>query len=338
MAGAEATSPTKAGGKGPLLGAYLMLGTDEVKVRKSIERLDARLEKTGYAEFNRDRMKGSDVTDPSALRASLDTLPFGSDFRLVIVDDVDAAPKSVTEEIVSYLANPCPTTVLIMTAKKLAKNTRLYKATARLGDKAIVDCATLKRWRLPDRVVSLARDRGKVMSADAAELLVQLIGESMTMLDAEIGKLAVVTGDRGMITAQDVRENVARIAKVNQWDVVNAVSRRDAREAIRLMSLISPSDYLGLYTIILRRIREIITAKSLAERGTPGLGQALARELGQQDWQVKKLPEYARLFTMAELVDGLRTGCACEAALKSGADKTLTMQRWVLRLCSRDAA
>ena len=149
-------------------------GTDEVKVRKSIERLDARLEKTGYAEFNRDRMKGSDVTDPSALRASLDTLPFGSDFRLVIVDDVDAAPKSVTEEIVSYLANPCPTTVLIMTAKKLAKNTRLYKATAKLGDKAIVDCATLKRGRLPDRVVSLARDRGKVMSADAAELLVQL--------------------------------------------------------------------------------------------------------------------------------------------------------------------
>ena len=50
--------------------------------------------------------------------------------RLVHVRNADKLKKTDSEAIISYLKSPCETTVLLLEAEKLAKNTRLYKAIA----------------------------------------------------------------------------------------------------------------------------------------------------------------------------------------------------------------
>ena len=125
-----------------LLAAYVTVGTDELKACRVFERMDKRLEEAGGdLDFDREVFAGDKLDDPALLRSSLDVLPFTSEMRLVVLHDVDKAPKPVTEAIVSYLENPNPTTVLLMSASKLAKTTRLYKAVAKFGTGAIIDCA-----------------------------------------------------------------------------------------------------------------------------------------------------------------------------------------------------
>ena len=316
----------------PLLPAYLAVGTDELKRRHVVERLDARLEKAGGdPAFNREELDGSTTIEPAHLRSILDTLPFGSDFRLVVFNDVDKASKALTEEIVTYLANPCPTTVLMMTAAKQPKTTRLYKAVAKLGDKAILDCAPKKRWELPQQVVAMARTHGKTMDAEAADVLVRLVGESTIMLDNELSKLATALCSKPTIDAGDVRRMVARIAEVKPWDFLDAVCRREPAEAMRLYAQMPSQSPFGLFSLTVSRLRELITAKALAERGCPG---TLATELGMQQWQVKNHGAWARNYTMGELVGALCSAPACEAALKSSPDKDLAIQRWVLSFCT----
>ncbi len=316
----------------PLLPAYLALGTDELKKRRSVERIDARLVASGGdPEFNREEVDGGASPEPDLLRAMLDTLPFGSDFRLVVFKDVDKAPKAVTEAIVSYLEDPCPTTVLMMTAAKLARTTRLYKAIAKYGEKAVIDCAPKKRWELPQQVVGMARAHGKAMDAEAADLLVRLVGESTALLDNELAKLALNVGPSPTITAEDVRRMVPRVAEVKPWDFLDAVCRRDPAEAMRLYAQMPSQNAIGLFTLAVARVRELIAAKALEERGCPG---TLAAELGVQQWQVKNHASWARNYTMAELVGALRGAPACEEALKSSPDKDLAIQRWVLSFCT----
>lgn len=315
-----------------LLPAYLAVGTDELKQRRLLERLDERLVKAGGdPEFNREVLDGASSPEPAHLRSILDTLPFGSDFRLVVFKDVDKAPKPVTEEIVAYLTDPCPTTVLYMSAAKQPKTTRLYKAVAKLGEKAVVDCAPKKRWELPQQVVGMARAHGKTIDVEAADLLVRLVGESTLMLDNELKKLAQALGDAPAITSQDVKRLVPRIAEIKPWDFLDAICQRDPAAAMRMYAQMPSQSAIGLFSLAVTRLRELIAAKALAERGCPG---ALAQELGLQSWQVKNHAAWARNYTMDELLRALRTAPDAEAALKSSPDKDLVIQRWFLSVCT----
>ena len=88
----------------------------------------------------------------------------GAEFRLVILTNCDKLPKAMSEPLVEYFANPSPTTVCLVVATTLAKNTRLYKAIKKLGDKAIIDCAPKKTWEMPPQVVKMAAAHGKAMA------------------------------------------------------------------------------------------------------------------------------------------------------------------------------
>lgn len=76
--------------------------------------------------------------------------------------------QAVSEPLVEYLASPSPTTVCLVIADSLAKNTRLYKAIAKIDKKAVIDCFGTKRWELPRRVQQMATQHGKSITTAAA--------------------------------------------------------------------------------------------------------------------------------------------------------------------------
>ena len=173
-----------------LLPAYLIVGTDGVKRDHAVSRMKARLEKTGMVEFNLDERDMTKDPDIESIIGSLNTFPMGSEFRLVILDGCSKLAKAVSEPLVEYLASPSPTTVCLIIADSLAKNTRLYKAIAKIDKKAVIDCSGTKRWELPRRVQQMATQRGKSISTAAAEELVSRSGENTRMLDNDLAKLA----------------------------------------------------------------------------------------------------------------------------------------------------
>ena len=159
--------------KAELLPAYLIIGADEYKRSHAVSKMRARLEESGMAAFNldeRDMTKDPAIDD---IIASLNTYPMGSEFRLVILDGCDKLPKAVSEPLVEYLASPAPTTVCLLVANSLAKNTRLYKAVAKVGAKAVIDCAPKKAWEMPKQVVGMARHHGKTMGLPAADCFLE---------------------------------------------------------------------------------------------------------------------------------------------------------------------
>ena len=314
-----------------LLPAYLIVGADEYKRSHAIERMKARLEKSGMAEFNLDER---DMTrDPAIddIIASLNTFPMGSDFRLVILDGCDRLPKAVSEPLVEYFADPSPTTVCLVVANTLAKNTRLYKAIAKIDKKAVVDCTPKKAWEMPKQVVAMARAHGKTIGLPAAEALVSRAGEQSRMLDNELKRLSqMVEGPE--ITLADVERLVMRTAEVKPWDFLNAVSARDLPRALELLALQPDRSEVRLFSLLVTRLRELITAKALDARGA---GRELASTLGVQSWQVKHHLTWARRFKMSELIDALSDAVEVESALKGSADSALALQLWVTKICTR---
>lgn len=317
-----------------LLPAYLIVGADELKRDAAVRRLRSRVP-ADMADFNLDELDGASLEEPGQLISSAQTMPFCADFRLVIVNGAGELAKPVSEAVVSYLADPNPQCVLCLVAEKLAKNTRLYKAVAKVGPHSVIDCAPLKRWELPPYVVKLAQKRGLSMDNAAAQELVERVGESTVALDNQIATLAQLVGDAGRITLADVEANVAQIAEVSPWAFADAVCERNAPRAMEMLNLMKAPSLVFLHSVLVGRLRELICAKSLDARGA---ASGLARELGRQSWQVKNHVRWSRAFGEEELVELLGQAAACERALKGSQDSEAAFARFVLAMASPNAA
>lgn len=317
-----------------LLPAYLIVGADELKRDATVRRLRSRVP-ADMADFNLDELDGASLEEPGQLISSAQTMPFCADFRLVIVNGAGELAKPVSEAVVSYLADPNPQCVLCLVAEKLAKNTRLYKAVAKVGPHSVIDCAPLKRWELPPYVVRLAQKRGLSMDNAAAQELVERVGESTVALDNQIATLAQLVGDAGRITLADVEANVAQIAEVSPWAFADAVCERNAPRAMEMLNLMKAPSLVFLHSVLVGRLRELICAKSLDARGA---ASGLARELGRQSWQVKNHVRWSRAFGEEELVELLGQAAVCERALKGSQDSEAAFARFVLAMASPNAA
>ncbi|CAK7007965.1 MAG: putative protein YqeN [Paraeggerthella hongkongensis] len=315
----------------PLLPVYLICGEDALKRDTVMKRLRARLSALGDLSFNSDEFSGETATGADIVSAC-NTVPFASPVRLVEVRAADKLKKADSEELVAYLDSPAETTVLALIAEKLAKNTRLYKAVAKHGKTAVIDCVPLKRFELPKAVRAMAVGHGVTLTEGAAVKLVDLVGEDTVRLDSELKKIALAHRGTDAVNEHEIVAMVSRTAEVKPWEFVDAFAARDARKCLLYlgrMDSVSPHALLAMCTT---RLRELVCARALADRGNP---RGVAAALKMPDWRVKNHATWARGFTSAQLRAALVAARDAERAMKSGADPDAAFLEWVLGVVAR---
>lgn len=313
-----------------LLPAYLAVGQDELKRDQTVKRLKARLEK-GLEAFNLDERDRPTEIEPSDIAISLNTLPIGEGFRLVLIHEANKLPKETSETIISYLSNPSPSTVLLLECEELRKTTRLYKALNKVGPRSVIDCAPISDKNLPNYLKKLASSKGLTIDHAAAMELASRVGPNTTLLDTELGTLGALAGDSRVITQELVRDNVARTAEVKPWDFLNRVCARDARGALELMGQLGGQSQLGLLTLLVRNLRDIVCARSLIDRGQ---SSRVAAELGKNEWAARSAVNNARKYTPSELTHCLAACARCEQQIKGGADPDACLVDLVITICT----
>lgn len=263
--------------------------------------------------------------------AAANTLPFMGRRRLVMVRDIDQMPVSEHPPIVEYVASPTASTCLVLVGSGIAKNTRLYKALEAAG--AVAEYTVPKRRELASWVAKSAAEKGKRVVGDAADALVAATGGDLRRLDAELVKLVAYVGGKDVIERSDVEAVVTTVVPPI-WTFLDALGARDTGGALVSASslMLSGEAPLGLLAAATRRVRQLISAKALMERGGTG---NLARDLGLQDWQARRLAQEAARFHERELSAALRGAADAEARMKtSRGDAGLVLERWIIGVCA----
>ena len=314
----------------PLSALYLLNGDDSLKQAKLLERLRLRIEASGDITMNYQVLTAKDIQGQQHLLSMLNTLPFGALQRLIVIKDVEQLPKTLSETLVEYAKRPSPSTVLAMTATKLASSTRLYKAVAAFDPKSIVDCGQMKRSELPRLIRELAKAEGLEMAAAAANALVDRVGTSTVAISTEVKKLAAVAlaDGRKRIDESDVNNNVAWMVEPKPWDLTNALALRDLALCLRLVNRMKGYGALGLFIQCLMRIREILTAKSLKARRVP-----VAAGMGKQEWQLREVIRGCDVYSNEELLALIEQAPEVEQRMKTGADADQLLRLWLIGAC-----
>ncbi len=200
-----------------------------------------------------------DKLDFSTVRNDLDTLPFLSPCRVVVVDAADPFVTANRPALERYAASPSPAGVLILDVKAFPETTKLAKA---LPDAAKITCKAPYADKLPAWAAGWAKARhGKTLTPDAAALLVDLVGPTMGLLDQEIDKLAVAVAGN-TIGPADVDALVGRSRAADVFRVLDAVGEGRPAAALNVLGELfaegeDPLAVLGPLTYQLRKLAAV---------------------------------------------------------------------------------
>ena len=311
---------------------YLIFGEQDLLLERALDQLKRSVGELADLDFNSETFDGESA-NADEIVAACNTLPFASDRRLVVVRNVDKMSKEGTDALVTYAENPSETTILALVARKIARNTRLYKVVERIG--GLLERAAPGRNEWPQAVQDLFARRGRRVSVAGAELLVNAVGKDLRRLSVEVDKAVAFTGARTELGAEDIQRVVSTSATTQVWELGSALGDRNAGRALRLLDvLLSDGESVyALHALALRTVRDLITARALIDRGGGSAGE-VAGALGRPDWQVRNLPRQAKGFTSSELIDILCAAAAAEAEMKTSRDPRLVFERWIVKVCA----
>jgi len=238
---------------------YALSGDEDFLKRRARERIVAAALGDADPAFAVSVYPG-DKLDFSTVRNDLDTLPFLSPCRVVVVENADPFITDSRAALERYVGHPSPAGVLVLEAKAFPETTKLAKA---LPDAAKVVCKAPYADKLPGWCVGWAKAaHKKKLAADAAELLVELVGPAMGLLDQEIEKLAVAVGKAPAITAEDVDRFVGRSKAADVFRIMDAIGEGKPSVALGILEDLfaegeDPMAVLGPLTAQLRKLAAV---------------------------------------------------------------------------------
>ncbi|MBL8795727.1 MAG: DNA polymerase III subunit delta, partial [Planctomycetia bacterium] len=182
--------------KGQPLPIYVLAGDEDFLKRQVLEVVKPWV--LGSADaFGFSSYEGKEA-DFGSIKDELDTLPFLCPRRLVVVDRADPFVTKFRPQLEKYAAHPSTQGTLVLEVQSFPATTRLAKM---LGD-ATIACKAMGAAKLPAWCVQWAKaHHDQQLTQPAAQLLVDLVGADMGLLEQEIAKLAVYVGTGKRIDA-----------------------------------------------------------------------------------------------------------------------------------------
>jgi DNA polymerase III subunit delta len=258
---------------------YVVHGDEPFLKRHVLAALRALVLGADEGGFGLATLPGDKVSFATA-RDELETLPFLSPRRLVVVENADPFVTRERARLEKYvaeaLARPAATGVLVLDVNTWASNTRLARV---VPDASVLTCKAPATQNLPAWCSDwCARHHGKQLAPAAARLLVDLVGNDMGQLDQELAKLAVYAGGAGRIEQADVDRLVGQSRAENTWKIFDLIGTGQGAASLALLGRLldqgeDPIRLLGAFSMQLRRLAQ---AARLSSQGAT-LATALDR-------------------------------------------------------------
>jgi DNA polymerase-3 subunit delta len=310
---------------------YVIAGKDESLVAARFQELldtllPAEQRMTGLFSVDGDEAAIAEVLD------ELRTTPFLTDRRIVAVRGADGFVSKHRERLERYFERPAATGVLVLTVSSWDARTRLAKMLPKVGE--LISLIPPPRWKLPEHLVQHAAARHKVrLDRDAAEMLVELIGEEPAQLYNEIEKLVLFARGEPAIRLNHVEALTGHHRIYDAFEVIDAVIAGNTGQAVSRLRNMFQEDKSAEYSTVgafAFHLRRMFQAKTLLERRTSPV--EIAKQL--RIWSNKdRFFAQLQRISLAGIAEFLEELAAIDHATKTGQGQTpVLIEQLVLKL------
>ena len=276
-------------------------------------------------DFNETVCYGGEVTADQVVTAAR-RFPMMAERQLVVVKE--AQQMKGLEDLSYYCAEPLDSTVLVvlMHGASADKRKSFYKAAAKIG--TVVDSPALRDYMVPDWIISYFGSRGLQIDPQAASLLAESAGTSLSTIVVETDKLtkALPEGTR-RVTSEDIERNVGISRQFSVFELTKELSYRQSAKALKIAAHLGngakfamPMAVSALYTYFSR----ILRYGALLSRGGQPSAEDKARALaGVNPYFYKEYDTAVRNYPVRKAMAAISLLCDYDYLGKGGDGSTV---------------
>jgi DNA polymerase-3 subunit delta len=210
-------------------------------------------------EFDQDIVYGKDIDLPGVLGLAKQ-FPMLSEYRVVMVkeaqnikelnksaggDDDDAPAKNsstASQMFASYIANPQPSTILVFCFKYKSIDKRSAIAKALQKNAVFFEPKKMYDNQVQDWVMSYVKEKGYSISPKAAFLITEFIGNDLSKITNEIGKLLINLKSGAEVSAELIQNNIGISKDFNIFELQDALAKKDVVKANRIVNYFAANE------------------------------------------------------------------------------------------------
>ncbi|MCT4612428.1 MAG: DNA polymerase III subunit delta [Clostridia bacterium] len=249
---------------------------------------------------------------------SIETLPFMSEYRLIIVkmsNLFSKGKKDDVEKLLESLENVPETNIIIFVEETVDKRNKLYKFVDKKG--SVVEFALQKEAELVRWIENALKKEGLGIDSRDASLIIRNVGSDMNQIKLNLDKLVCYVKE-GTINEIDIEEVCDKTSEIKIFDLVKYIGLKDTKRAIETYeSLLYQKEHpIMILTMIARQFKMLMQVKYLKGKGYDN--RAIATKIGSRDFVVRDLSTQTNNFTLNDLKDAYKDSLEIDYAIKTG--------------------
>ncbi|UCH65394.1 MAG: DNA polymerase III subunit delta [Ignavibacterium sp.] len=217
--------------KSSLLPVYYFFGDDYYLLQNALSAIETASAPLISSDFDRETFYGDDKSLSDVLDFA-SAFPFGSEKKLLIFKQFEKVRDK--KPLKDYAKSPVDFTVLVIIHSGSITNLDSEPYKTLRAHNFIFEAKELRGKTLNKWLINHIEKKGKKISEETAQMLVDISGESRNMLQAQLEKIITFMNDEKEITLDHVQNLSTSLKQNSIFDLQNALGRKEKDKSIQI--------------------------------------------------------------------------------------------------------
>ncbi len=301
---------------------YYFFGEDSYNLTFALHILEEVFTPLLSSEFDKETIFSEDRSIIDILGLST-SFPFGSEKKLIIVKESEKIKDK--KPLKNYAASPAEFTVLAFFHNGPITNLKSEPFKTLAENNFLYEAKELKGRNLIDWLISEAEEKGKKLSEENAQVLVDIAGENRNMLEDQLEKICVFLNKEKEITIESIQKVSSELKQFNIFDLQNAIGLKDKSKALNVANnlLDNGAEPTFIIAMLTRYFTGLAKITELKTKNIPV--QEAARIVGTHHFYYPGYVKARTLYSDQKLVEVFRALLKADISVKTTSSDNKTI-------------
>lgn len=212
---------------------YFLMGEEPYYIDRISDYIQDSILSEEEKGFNQMVLYGRDVSIDDII-ANAKRFPMMAEYQVVIVKEAQDLSRTI-ENLIAYVENPQPTTILVINYKykTLDKRKSLYKTLKK--NSVVFESKKLYENKIPSWISRVLSGQSYSITPKASQMLTEFLGTDLSKISNELDKLKIVLPEGTQITPELIEENIGISKDYNNFELHKAIGARDVLKAHQIV-------------------------------------------------------------------------------------------------------
>jgi len=205
--------------------------------------------------------------------------------------------------LAAYAKSPMTQTILVFSYKGKKIDARIEKKLAGVG---FVISNALYENKVPDWIATRVVERGLTIEPKASVLLCEFLGNELSKIDNELGKLEVILPAGSLISTAVVERNIGISKDFNVFELVSAIANKDFLKSATIVDQFSKNSKNHPFVVSISSLYNFFSKVLLVHFAPSSSPDVLSKVLGVNRFFVKDYQVASVKYSRKEVAENIQ--------------------------------